>query len=47
MINESHSLDIMDEYEKWLMKLMHFDESKTDGWCSSIMDVKQNLWIMN
>jgi hypothetical protein len=26
MINESHSLDIMDEYEKWLMKLMHFDE---------------------
>jgi hypothetical protein len=40
MINESHSLDKMDEYEKWLMKLMHFDESKVDGWCSSIMDVK-------
>jgi hypothetical protein len=40
MINESHSLDKMDEYEKWLIKLMHFDEWKNDGWCSSIMDVK-------
>jgi hypothetical protein len=25
---------------KMMMKLMHFDESKDDGWCSSIMDVK-------
>jgi len=30
MINESHSLDKMDEYLKWLIKLMHFDESKND-----------------
>jgi hypothetical protein len=37
---EFHSLDKMDEYEKWLMKLVHFDESKNDRWCSSIMDVK-------
>jgi hypothetical protein len=34
MRNESHWLDKMDEYEKWLIKLMHFDESKNGGWCS-------------
>jgi hypothetical protein len=28
MRHEFHSLDKMDEYEKWLMKLMHFDESE-------------------
>jgi len=40
MSYEFDSLDKMDEYEKWLMKLMHFGESKNDRWCSSIMDVK-------
>jgi hypothetical protein len=42
MINESHSLDKMDEYEKWLMKLLHFDESKNDG-CK----INYHPWIMN
>jgi hypothetical protein len=37
---EFHSLDKMDEYKKWLMKLTHVDESKNDRWFSSIMYVK-------
>jgi hypothetical protein len=47
MINESHSLDKIDEYEKLLMKLTHFNESKNHGWFSSIMDVKGFLSSMN
>jgi hypothetical protein len=40
--NKSHSLDKMDGYKKWLIKLMHVDESKNDG-CK----IDYRPWIMN